>query len=353
LRISMYLKTKTAKCPECGAAVKMSNTNEISKCSHCQTPVLIRIDNYLPSYILKSNYKVKDTTSILLTKLKHYLIANDFIPKSRIISRTLYYVPFIYITGFRCGEHIIEENDHLTEEMKDDTKVIKSAFKTLIPAAKLSGWGTIGISAEQLINFREQIQSMGDKSDDEGIILKPDLSSVPEKELNLHFMTHNQKIKTEIITENCILVHYPIIRIVLKYRQNIYHYSIDGITGEIIYGIAPEAENNRFIPMAAAAFFSALFTGGILKFLISGFLGGIFLMPIYTLPLFGTFIFMLLSFIYIAWIFYRNYGEIVIERDKVEINKLNIPEETFIEKIIRPVFRIIEESVINIRKRNL
>ncbi len=349
----MYLRTKTAKCPECGAAIKMSNTDEITSCSHCQTPVLIKIENHLPSYIMEPSFGTKDTTSILLSKLRHYLIAGDFIPKSRIVSRTLYYIPFIYTTGFRCGEHIIEEKDRLTQEKTEDTRVIKSAFKTLIPAVKLSGWGTMNIGTDHILNNRNRLRPAGEKSEGEGIMLRPDISSVPKDEINLHFMTHNENIKTEIITENCIIVYYPVIRVVLKYRKNIYHYSIDAVSGSIIYGIAPEAENNRFIPMAAAAFFTALFTGGIGKFLLTSFVGGIILMPVYTLPVFGTFVFLLITFIYMAWIFYRNYGEIVIEREKVEINKLNIPETTFIEKILRPVFKIIEDSIISYRKKNL
>ncbi|MGC8928585.1 MAG: hypothetical protein ACP5QK_11770 [Myxococcota bacterium] len=347
----MLLKTKIVKCPECGATIRMSNTSEISVCQHCQTPVLIKFEDYLPSYIIKSNLKPTDSTSILISKLRHYLIANDFIAKSRIISRTLYYIPFILTTGYRCGEHIIKERDRLTNESREDTRVIQSAFKNLIPAVKLAGWGQINIEPEQILNHRERFEPLDERNRRDGIILKPEILKVPEKELHLQFLTHNENIKTEIITENCILIYYPIIRVILKYRNNIFHYSIDGINGSIIYGVAPESENNRFIPMALAAFFSAFFIGGIGKFLMSTAVGGILFLPLYFIPVFGLFILSLLFFIYIAWIFYRNYGEVVIYKEDIEINKLNLLEETAIERILKPVFSFIENSLKSQRRR--
>lgn len=347
----MYLKTKTIKCPECGATIRMSNISEISECQHCQTPVLIKLEDYLPSYIIKSNIRPTDSTSILISKLKHYLIANDFIAKSRVISRTLYFIPFILTTGYRCGEHIIEEKDRFTNENKEDTRVIQSAFNHLLPATNLTDWGSINIGLEQILMNRERFEPLDEKNRSDGIILKPDLLNIPEKKLQLQFLTHNENIKTEIIVENCILIYYPVIRVVLRYRNNIYHYSIDGVSGNIIYGIAPEAENNRFIPMVLAAFFTAFFTGGIGKFLVGTTLGGILFLPIYFLPVFGLFIISLLFFIYVAWIFYRSYGEIVIQNSNIEIRKLNIPEETAFERILRPVFAFIEKSLEHQRKR--
>lgn len=348
----MYLKTKIAKCPECGASIKISNTNEIVNCSHCQSSILIKFEDSLPAYLVEATLNTKDTTSILLSKLKHFLIASDFISKSRILSRTLYYVPFFYITGFKCGEHIIEEKDKFTKENKEDTKVITSAFKILLPATKLSGWGTVNIDIDQILKIKDRLKPLGEKIDKNEVIIKPEQSHIPEDKLNLQFLTTNQNIKTEIIVESCVLIYYPIIRVVLKYRQNIYHYSIDGINGSILYGIAPEAENNRFIPMATAAFFTALFTGGIGKFILNTFSGGTLLVSIYIFPLFLAFVITMLIFIYIAWIFYRNYGEVLIEKERIEINKLNIPQDTFIEKLLRPLFKYIEYSIARYKKRN-
>ncbi len=349
----MYLKTKTAKCPECGAILRISNSNEISECIHCNTPILIKIDNILPFYIIKSSFQTGDSTGIMLSRLKHYLIANDFIARSRILSRTLYYVPFIFTTGYRCQEHIIEERDRLTSEKREDTRIILSTFKSILPAAKLPDWGTIKIDSEHIFSLKDKLEPFKDDMIKNGIILRPDLSIVPEKELYRHFITHNENIQTEIIIENCILIYYPIIRVVLKYRNNIYHYSIDGLNGKILYGIAPESENNRFIPMITAAFFTALFAGGIIKFLINTVSGGVIFLPIYFLPILGTFLVVLFIFIYIAWIFYRNYGEVVIENNKIEINKLNIPDKTYIEKLLEPLFAYIEQIINYYRRRNL
>ncbi|MCX7944155.1 MAG: hypothetical protein N2746_06565 [Deltaproteobacteria bacterium] len=347
----MYLKTKTTKCPECGAAILISNTDEITRCSHCNSPILVRLNNYITPYFIKSLVNVKDTTTILLSRLKHFLIANDFIPKSKVMNRTLYYVPFIYITGFRCSEHLLEEKDRLTNSLVGDTRIIRTSFKYLAPAVKLSDWGTIKVDADRIFQNKNTLRPLREFTSENGVFIQPDVFTTPTDDLNLRFMTPNENIKTEIIVENSILIYYPIIRVVLKYRRNIYHYSIDGLTGEILYGTAPESENNRFLPMAVAAFFTALFASGIGRFLLNTHGGGVIFMSFYFLPVFIGFVIELLVFIYIAWIFYRNYGEIVIEREKVEINKLNIPEETYLEKILRPIFKVIEEIIKFYRKK--
>jgi len=347
----MYLKTKIIKCPECGSPIRYGNTSEISDCPHCKTPVLIKIEDGYPQYILKSNLEIKDTTAILLSRLRHYLIADDVIAKSKIISRSIYYIPFYYITGYKCGEHILQETDRLTNEKKEDTKVIQSGFKYSTLAARPPGWGKLNINLTNKILDRKALLPLTSFSDKDAVLIKPDSSIKPLSEISKQITTHNENIKSEVIVDNCIIIYYPILRVVLKYRTNIYHYSIDGLTGEIIYGIAPESLNNRFIPMALAAFFTSFFSGGIFSIMIKSIFSGTLALWIFVLPVLLLFILTVFFFVYIAYLFYRNYGEVVIEGDNIEINKLNIPEETKIERILKPVFEFVDEIIKNNRNR--
>ncbi len=348
----MYLKTRTVKCPECGAVLHIASTSGITNCQYCHTPILYRLENEPSSFYIRSQIGLKDASRILLKNLRHFLIARDFIQKSRIVSRTLYYVPFLCITGYRCGQHIIKEQDRTTYEVKEDTRVLFSSFRHFRPAVSLTNWGISGTNPDSIIkNGIIPVQLREDITQEDAVYLRPDITINSEEELLRDFATMNKDISTEIIIENRTILYYPIIRVILQYRNNIFHFSIDGVTGEIIYGIAPEAEDNRFIPMALSSIVIAWICGGLFNFIIKGIASGGILGGFFFLPVFLIFILSILFAIYVAWIFYRNYGEIVIRGDKVEINKLNIPETTPIEKLLSPLFKILEQMVLNSRKK--
>lgn len=346
----MYLKTKAIKCPECGVIIQTASTSGKVECSHCTTPLLYRIQNDPPRYFIRSLLEIKDTSQILLKTLRHFLIARDFIPRSRIISRRLYYIPFTCTTGYRCGEHIIEGQDKMTEEKTKDTRVLISPFRHIRAAVNLASWGIFEIDPLRAIKNGILPSPLNEREgDDNAVFLKPDISSLKEEEITRDFMTCNRNISSEIILDNSIILYYPVIRIFLQYRQNTYHFLIDGISGEIIYGTAPEAEENRFLPMAISALFIAWLSAGLLNFIIKAIIVNAAIGGFIFLSAFLFFITLVMIFIYIAWIFYRNYGEIVIKGEKVEINKLNLPDRPAIERLLRPLFRIVEQMTINRR----
>lgn len=346
----MYLKTKAIKCPECGIIIQTASTSGKTECSHCATPLLYRIQNDPPKYFIRSLLDIKDTSQILLKTLRHFLIAKDFISRSRIISRRLYYIPFIYTTGYRCGEHIIEGQDKITEEKTKDTRVLISPFRHIRAAVSLESWGVSEIDPLRVIKNGILPSPLTEKErDDNAIFLRPDISYLKEEEITRDFMTCNRNISSEIILDHSIILYYPVIRVLLQYRQNTYHFLIDGISGEIVYGTAPEAERNRFLPMVFSALFIAWLSAGLLNLIIRAIIINIALGGFIFLSVFLFFIILVGIFIYIAWIFYRNYGEIVIRWGKVEINKLNLPDRPAIERLLRPLFRIVEQMTINRR----
>jgi hypothetical protein len=341
----MYLKTKTIKCPECGSPVPCGNFSEISTCSHCNTPLLIKVEGDNPEYFIKANIDLMDTTAILISRLRHFLIAGDFIKNSRIITRSILCIPFYYITGLRCGEHIIEETDRYTDERRIDTKVLQSSFKYSTLASRLPGLNKLNINLEKVISDGVPLIPGGNFNHNRNeILIRPDALIDPESFITHQFNTHNEKIKSDIIIENCVVIYYPIIRVVLKYRTNIYHFSIDGLNGDILYGIAPESINIRFIPMAVSAFFTSLFSGGIINFISKSILSGAFAIWIMIIPVFISFIMTVFFFIYVAYIFYKNHGEIVIVGNRIEVNKLNIPEETKVERFFKPIFNFMTKA---------
>lgn len=338
-------------CPSCGATLALLEGKRVCTCSACGTRSLVEIKDMIPKFAIEPELNLQEAKLAAIKLLAKQNLAADLKKAAKFYDAGLYYLPIYELGAQRVGKmtvrEIIRKNEFLIT--KEKATVLLSDIQFQSPAVKLGDWGIEDIKLEKLRQIKPMKPFDSGKLEKDAHVfdstLPPDAAGVT----GARFSTSVAGDETKFLRVNLRIVFCPVWLIKYSYHNRLYRIVIDAVTGAVLFGRAPAGDVERIpamiaalavmtYPLSRAARF--LFTGNAMD--ITGFI--IFL----AVPLF-----LLLTFFVIivamAWNQFRYSGEVVWRGERIEVERLNKPPETGMEKLAGVMLSFIASSASEIK----
>lgn len=355
------------ECPVCRGSLGVEQWKRITRCSYCDTPLLVEVPGAMPRYYVPPKVDKDAARRSLQRALLHPDIPQGFLSASSLKSCDLCFVPFHELFGRRIGT-IVQRRDpgapqtSLEDPAKAgfvgalsskstgmgpavDTRVILGDVNLFAPAVELPTWGLSQVSLSKartdwqatiLPYDTRTVAALGTalvpRLDPQRLV--PDLGA-ERKTVGDNTTVHGVRLR---------VVFFPVWRLRYLHLGRLYSASVDGVTGQCLYVRAPQGIASRTHWLMASALAVGLVAGSALRIFWALFGGsGSDLLAGLALALLGLGTWALLpaaivgiALLLVAELGYEQFrypGEVVIENGLSRIEKLGALRPLFSEKI--------------------
>lgn len=293
-------------CPACGGAVKVEEGRTVLNCQYCGSALYIEGDAGVITIAFKNNMNKDQASSLSQGWFRKGWKARDLSSKGKVLEAYPIYLPFwstnIRVVGWICG---YEERTH--SDSKGHTHTERIPKEELIlhdyPISEIAcDPGDLGIS--HLRNFTGE-RALEDftmiptyeatTSKDQAMDhMKAEAVTNARRESNVPHITFE---RLHVLPRPMSMMYYPIWVVRYSYNENMYFYTMDGVTGSVISGRAPGDSLYQALAITAGTSIGGIIAGlGIASAVPEFAIGGL---------VFGSIIFFLM------YNFFRHGSEII------------------------------------------
>ncbi len=343
----MKSNVRHLSCPSCGGTLAFKEGERISVCPSCGTRSLIEIKDHIPKYVIEPDLDLRAAKSAARRLLAGEKPAPDIKKAAGFYSAGLYYLPFYEMTAQRVGKmttkDIVRKYDVTMEEYK--ANVIIRDIQHQAPAVRLGEWGLENIHLDKLRQLKSIKPFDPAKLEKDAHVFDSDLpveATEIGKPISSIFVANDE---TKLLRKNIRLVFCPVWLIKYTYHNRLYRLVIDGVTGKVLFGRAPARDSERIPIMIGTLAVLTYPIARAVKLAATGSLpevGGLLL--VLSIPIF----LILMFFVYLlamAWNQFRYSGEVVWRGEHVDIERVNKPPETALERLGRTMSSIWESTM--------
>jgi len=384
-------------CPRCGGTLGMVGTERITKCRFCGTWSLVDAKDVVPEYYVKPLLGEVTARRTVQTLLRDKDMPDGLLSETRFHSAKLYFVPYHEMSGKRLGTMTtsqwkeertrysssfqglgnpygssvvsLREERAMTPRKKEvDTRVVMSDIGRIEPAVRLSEWGLEESDLETLrTEPAGRLRPMDRKlMERQGKVFDPTESSKDYFSMfdTKGFSAYNED-NTEIRETRVKRIYYPVWRIRYRYKGRLFGVTLDGVTGKVMHGRAPQDDKYRVLWMLGTSAIVSLIAGKIGRLLYIAIMdlggrmdastadgiGRIAAIGLtYGLPITLVMLAFALFIMGIGWEQFRYQGELVIQGSKRMVEKIGRPPKTWFEKANSYVLKALSEIFSNSRR---
>ena len=348
----MKSSVRHLSCPTCGGTLGMSEGEGATICPSCKTRSLVKIKGHIPKYAIEPELDLRAAKLAAQRILAGNNLAPDIKKSARFYDAGLYYLPMYELTAERVGRfvstEVVRQNEVTTEKKSANVLIRDIHFQA--PALKLGEWGLENIHLEKLRQLKPIKPFDSGKIEKDAHVFD---STIPPENADIgdhKFLSQVPGDETRLLKKNLRIVFCPVWLIKYTYHNRLYRLVIDGVTGKILFGRGPARDTERIPVMLGAIALLTFPLARSIRFLFTMSNNAeqagsmILLASVLSLPLLTFFMFVLAM----AWNQFRYSGEIVWSGDLVDVERVNKPPETFIEKLARKMAELMEHTMENI-----
>jgi hypothetical protein len=235
-------------CPKCGGMVTIPEGEIIVRCPFCEMRSLVRGERGVQRYQIRPRLEHAQTTSVLKRFLSsHGAIAGDASRKSSLQEAFLVYLPFwsswARVLGWVFGEKRVGSGDDAHYEPREVQVVQQTTWDGAACDTAEFGVENVAIQDRPLEAFN------ADWLHQSGMVFEPvnsesearesaqdEFEALAERSAKLDRVA---QVFVRMVRSRFGLVYYPLWVLRYLYRGRSFQVTVDGYSGEVLYGKAP------------------------------------------------------------------------------------------------------------------
>jgi len=340
----------------------MRDGERVVKCQFCGVRNLVIIEDHIPRYVIPPVLSLDQAKARAIHLTREKGLPADLPDQSRFYDAGLYYIPLYEMTGIRTGKFIQTNVKTVPTGFGGGMRKVEHRQATVLmndvyfsaPAAKLGEWGIENVPLEK----QRQAQSLKPfdpgRLERDAIIFDPNVPASKFEAEKDGFEGYLLGDQTRIAERDMKIIFTPVWLIKYTYHNRLYRIVIDAVLGEVLFARAPAGDTDRIPLMMLITFLLCYPLARLARALLTG--SFLFVQAVATVWAFGIPLLILLSLallgLALAWNQFRYSGEMVWRGETREVERVNKPPETKIEKVARVFSNLVSsglEKMINAR----
>lgn len=285
-------------CPSCGGTLSLAEGQRLVACQYCGGESLVSVPGAVPRYVVRQGITQEEGRAAAQSFFAEPILPRELRERGRIQAVSLCYVPFYEFTGTRLGTFLLREKEKIPPPQIEgreedlaldnwmlqqpaerlDTRVIQQDYIRIGPACELP---ELGVDRIELESLRRGSTPVSLEPFDLVALQSRAVVFAPSKAPHGFAEESQWRIKvqsdrTAFVEQRLKILYYPVWLARYLFRGRPYEIAVDGVTGKMLRGRAPE-EMRAALALALAALTLAALCFGRLgrQLILSGFaIGG-------------------------------------------------------------------------------
>lgn len=310
------------ECPACGGALSLSEGERIVACLYCQSRSLVDVPGAVPRHLVQPTVDGAAAERVARESLRRADVAQTA-RGARFESVGLCYVPFYEATAFRLGTVFVrdrvkppaplgdgeEGGPELDRWLQDpgkereDTRVVEQDVLRIGAACELPELGVqrIRLADQRRGGATVLLQPFDPVSIHRRAVVFAPTTPAERFLQETTWRVQSQNDATRYVETRLKLLYYPVWQIRYRHRGRLFGLAVDGVTGELLRGTAPQEQALAAGAAAAGVGLSALGLGRWLRGVLGWHAEG---PTVLLLVVAGA------ALLWLAWQWYAQAGEV-------------------------------------------
>ncbi len=235
------------RCPSCGGSLDISEGSVFAKCKYCDSGLLVQGDRGVARFYVPLGKSRED----VVDKVKDWFggidKASDLKQKAEFAEIFPVYIPFWRVTGTVVGWVLgdVKKGSGKNQTYEAVERRVNQKYEFTCPACDIGEFGVkyVDLTGDQILPFDlETVQSDGMTF---GILTTPtEIVKMCEQKFrkwgeDSAGVSRTTFSKMHLIGKNLSIVYYPLWIVRYRYRNRMYQATVDGESGDLLYGRAP------------------------------------------------------------------------------------------------------------------
>ena len=349
----MSLAIKNIQCPVCAGVVQFRANRQICRCLYCSTSLLVPTGERCPRYLLPPVLEGNDVNDRIKNSLRGGRVTREFFDDEEEFSQRLLFLPLFQLKGtsFVTVEKVVTK-DKSVDTVVSLRNIVYHEFATSEGQVELSNIDLTSLSADD--RFKGAIPFDRTEIPEDAQVFTADKSA---KQIKAGFQQNGvgkqlkRGVYSELFGSEVSLYYYPFWVVRYPFNGSYYRFVVDGLTGQIIKGRAPENRLWSSLVAQALLLLSALVSYALVHFLSES---GVY-RQLTTFGALVTVIFSLmpLSLLYGVWLRLWFGRDILVLKDELHLQPIYKKESNIFEVIVETAEELVcfLWSSIGLRKR--
>lgn len=342
-------------CKGCGGTLGMKDGQRVVTCDYCGVRNLVSIEDHVPRYVISPVLSLDDAKRRAMRLTHEKGLPLDLPSESRFHDAGLYYLPIYEMTGVRTGKIIQTDVKRVPTGFGGALRTVENSKATVLindvlfsaPAARLGDWGIENVPLEK----QRQVQTVkpfdAGRLEKDAVIFDPNIPPSKFEDSKSALEGYLPGDQTRIAQKSLSIIFTPAWLIKYSYHNRLYRIVIDAVLGDVLFARAPAGDTDRIPLMLLITFLFSYPTARLARALLLGqfqFAQAVATVWVFSIPILLFLSIMLLG-LAMAWNQFRYSGEMVWRGETREVERVNKPPETKIEKIARAVASVITAGI--------
>jgi DNA-directed RNA polymerase subunit RPC12/RpoP len=276
-------------CPSCGGALSLAEGERIVACRYCRSLSLVEVPHAVPRHVVQPAVDGAAADRVARASLQRPDVARTA-RGTRFDSASLCYVPFYEATAVRLGTVFVRDRvkppaplgeseqgspalDQWLQdpgEEREDTKVVEQDVRRIGAACALRELGVerIRLADQRRAGGTVLLQPFDPVTLHRRAVVFAPTTPADRFLQETTWRIQSQNDATRYVETRLKLLYYPVWHIRYRHRGRPYGLAVDGVTGKLLRGTAPQAQALAAGAASAGAGLSALGLGRWLRGLV-------------------------------------------------------------------------------------
>ena len=278
-------------CPSCGGALSLAEGERIVACRYCRSQNLVEVPGAVPRHVIQPAVDDAAADRVARGCLQRPDVARAA-RETRFDSVALCYVPFYEATAVRLGTVFVrdrvkppaplDDTDQIGPELdqwlqdpgqeREDTKVVEQDVLRIGAACELQELGVerIRLAEQRRGGATVLLQPFDPVSIHRRAVVFAPTTPAERFLKETTWRVQSQNDATRYVETRLKLLYYPVWHIRYRHRGRTYELAVDGVTGDLLRGTAPQAQALSAGAASVGVGLSALGLGRWLRGLLGG-----------------------------------------------------------------------------------
>ncbi len=269
-------------CPSCGGALSLAEGERIVACRYCRSRSLVEVPGAVPRHVVQPAVDAAAAERAARAGLSRPDVAGAA-RGTRFDTIALCYVPFYEATAVRLGTVFVRDRVKPpaplseTEESgpaldrwlqdpgteREDTKVVEQDVLRIGAACELPelGMARIRLADQRRAGATVLLQPFDPVAVHRRAVVFAPTTPAERFLQETTWRVQSQNDATRYVETRVKLLYYPIWQLRFRHRGRVFELAVDGVTGELLQGKAPQARNLAAGAASAGVLLAALGLG--------------------------------------------------------------------------------------------
>ena len=278
-------------CPSCGGALSLAEGERIVACRYCRSQNLVEVPGAVPRHVIQPAVDGAAADRVARGCLQRPNVARAA-RETRFESVALCYVPFYEATAVRLGTVFVRDRvkppaplDETEQsgpgldqwlqdpgQEREDTKVVEQDVLRIGAACELPELGVerIPLAEQRRGGATVLLQPFDPVSIHRRAVVFAPTTPAERFLKETTWRVQSQNDATRYVETRLKLLYYPVWHIRYRHRGRTYELAVDGVTGDLLHGTAPQAKALAAVAASVGVGLSELGLGRWLRGLLGG-----------------------------------------------------------------------------------